>query len=74
MGIPMGDDVMLSYQDTGFHDDATLRELLGRTPTPPFQAWMESLGLWRDGRLTPRGGDPTIFLALDPEVVRTGWT
>jgi ethanolamine ammonia-lyase large subunit len=68
MGIPMGDDVMLSYQDTGFHDDATLRELLDRTPTPPFTAWMESLGLWRDGRLTARAGDPTVFLAEAPEV------
>ena len=66
MGIPMGDDVMLSYQDTGFHDDATLRELLGRTPTPPFQAWMEALGLWHGGRLTARAGDPTVFLAEGP--------
>jgi len=32
MGIPCGDDVMLSYQDTSFHDDATLRELLNRKP------------------------------------------
>jgi ethanolamine ammonia-lyase large subunit len=72
MGIPMGDDVMLSYQDTGFHDDATLRELLGRTPTPPFQAWMESLGLWEDGRLTARAGDPTVFLADVREVMPAG--
>lgn len=72
MGIPMGDDVMLSYQDTGFHDDATLRELLGRTPTPPFQAWMESLGLWKDGRLTARAGDPTVFLAEGQEVMPAG--
>jgi ethanolamine ammonia-lyase large subunit len=72
MGIPMGDDVMLSYQDTGFHDDATLRELLGRTPTPPFQAWMESLGLWADGRLTVRAGDPTVFLSDVQEVMPAG--
>jgi ethanolamine ammonia-lyase large subunit len=72
MGIPMGDDVMLSYQDTGFHDDATLRELLDRTPTPPFQAWMESLGLWRDGRLTARAGDPTVFLGERSKAVPSG--
>jgi ethanolamine ammonia-lyase large subunit len=72
MGIPMGDDVMLSYQDTGFHDDATLRELLGRTPTPPFQAWMESLGLWQGGRLSARAGDPTVFLGDVPEVLMAG--
>lgn len=28
MGVPCGDDVMLSYMDTSFHDDATLRELM----------------------------------------------
>jgi ethanolamine ammonia-lyase large subunit len=72
MGIPMGDDVMLSYQDTGFHDDATLRELLDRTPTPPFQAWMESLGLWHDGRLTARAGDPTVFLGERSKAVPSG--
>jgi ethanolamine ammonia-lyase large subunit len=53
---------MLSYQDTGYHDDATLRELLGKTPTPPFQEWLERLGLWRDGRLTAKAGDASFFL------------
>jgi ethanolamine ammonia-lyase large subunit len=62
MGVPLGDDVMLSYQDTGYHDDATLRELLGKTPTPPFQEWLERLGLWRDGRLTAKAGDASFFL------------
>lgn len=36
MGVPMGDDVMLSYQDTSYHDDATLRELSHRLPAPEF--------------------------------------
>ncbi len=67
MGIPMGDDVMLSYQDTGLHDDATLRELLGLRPTPEFEAWLEQLGVLRDGRLGPNAGDPTIFLRYEPE-------
>jgi ethanolamine ammonia-lyase large subunit len=62
MGIPMGDDAMLSYQDTGFHDDATLRELMGLRPAPEFEAWLESLGLMKDGRLTELAGDASFFL------------
>ncbi len=61
MGLPMGDDVMLNYQSTSFHDDATLRQLLGLRPAPEFEAWMEEMGLMRDGRLTARAGDPSIF-------------
>ena len=61
MGLPMGDDVMLNYQSTSFHDDATLRQLLGLRPAPEFEAWMEEMGLLRDGRLTARAGDASIF-------------
>jgi ethanolamine ammonia-lyase large subunit len=62
MGVPMGDDVMLSYQDTGYHDDVTLRELLGLLPAPEFYAWLQKLDIMRDGRLTKRAGDASIFL------------
>jgi ethanolamine ammonia-lyase large subunit len=61
MGLPMGDDVMLNYQSTSFHDDATLRQLLGLRPAPEFEAWLEELGIMRDGRLTEKAGDPSIF-------------
>lgn len=61
MGIPMGDDVMLNYQTTSFHDNATLRHLFKYRPTPEFERWLERMGLWRNGRLTSRAGDPTIF-------------
>jgi ethanolamine ammonia-lyase large subunit len=61
MGLPMGDDVMLNYQSTSFHDGATLRQLLGLRPAPEFEAWMEEMGLMRDGRLTSRAGDASIF-------------
>jgi ethanolamine ammonia-lyase large subunit len=66
MGIPMGDDTMLSYQDTGCHDDASLRELLGRLPAPEFNRWAERLGILRDGRLAEHGGDASIFLGDPP--------
>jgi ethanolamine ammonia-lyase large subunit len=61
MGIPMGDDVMLNYQTTSFHNNAALREIYGLRPAPEFERWLEELGLWRHGRLTPRAGDPSVF-------------
>ena len=62
MGIPHGDDVMLNYQCTGFHDIATLRQLLQLRPIPEFEAWMEKMGLLENGRLTPRAGDLSLFI------------
>lgn len=61
MGVPGGDDVMLNYQDTSYHDDATCREVLGLRPLPEFEKWMEKMGLMENGRLTKRAGDPSIF-------------
>jgi ethanolamine ammonia-lyase large subunit len=61
MGIPMGDDVMLNYQTTSFHNNAALREVLGLRPSPEFEEWLESMGLWRSGKLTKRAGDASIF-------------
>ncbi len=63
MGVPVGDDIMLSYQDTSFHDDATLRELLNRKPTKEFFKWLMDMGIMDEsGKLTAKGGDPSIFL------------
>lgn len=61
MGVPMGDDCMLAYQCTSFHDVAALRETLGLRPCPEFERWMEKRGWMRDGRLTARAGDPTAL-------------
>jgi len=62
MGVPAGDDVMLSYQCTSYHDGATLRQLLGLRPAPEFEAWLVEHGLMADGKLTARAGDPAVFL------------
>jgi ethanolamine ammonia-lyase large subunit len=63
MGVPGGDDVMLSYQDTSFHDDATLRELVNKKPTAEFFEWLLKMGIMnKDGRLSKKAGDPSIFL------------
>jgi len=61
MGIPMGDDVMLNYQCTSFHDIATLRELFNLRPIAEFEAWLENMGIMYNGKLTSRAGDATIF-------------
>jgi ethanolamine ammonia-lyase large subunit len=64
MGVPMGDDVMLSYQSTSFHDVASLRELTGCRPAPEFERWLEACGLMRAGKLTDCAGDPTFVVGL----------
>jgi len=61
MGLPMGDDVMLNYQSTSFHDNASVRQLLGLRPAPEFERWCEEMGIMRDGKLTERAGDPSLF-------------
>ncbi len=62
MGIPHGDDIMLNYQTTGYHETAALRELFGLTAIPEFQCWLEKMGFVENGRLTPRAGDGSILL------------
>ncbi|PLS17297.1 ethanolamine ammonia lyase large subunit [Bacillus sp. M6-12] len=61
MGVPGGDDVMLSYQDTSYHDDASLREMLGLRPLREFEIWLEKMGIMENGRLTNYAGDLSIF-------------
>jgi ethanolamine ammonia-lyase large subunit len=58
MSLPVGDDVMLNYQSTSFHDIPSLRRILGKRATPEFDAWLEEVGVLRDGGPGPRFGDP----------------
>lgn len=63
IGIPGADDVMLAYQDTSYHDNATLRELLGRTAAPEFHRWLVDHEICHEnGVLTERAGDGSMFL------------
>ena len=62
MGVPEGDDCMLMYQCTGYHEAAALREILGLRPTKEFDAWLEKMGFSKDGKLTPLAGDASVFL------------
>ncbi len=62
MALPMGDDVMLSYQSTSYHDAAALRAVLDLRPAPEFEDWCERHGILRDGHLTERAGDARIVM------------
>jgi len=63
MGIPHGDDVMLNYQTTGYHETAALREIFGLTAIKPFHNWLVKMGfVTEDGKLTDRAGDGSYLL------------
>ncbi len=61
MGVPMGDDVMLGYQTTSYHDVASLRELMNCAPAPEFEKWLEERGLMKNRKLTDKAGDAASF-------------
>lgn len=63
MGVPQGDDCMLMYQCTGYHESATLREIFGLRPTAEFDAWLEKMGFSENGKLTPKAGDASVFMS-----------
>lgn len=62
MGIPHGDDIMLNYQTTGFRETAALRQITGKTAIPEFQAWLEKMGFWENGKMTKKAGDGSCLL------------
>jgi ethanolamine ammonia-lyase large subunit len=64
MGIPGGDDVMLMYQSSSYHDIAALREVTNKRPIKEFEDRLEELGIMKNGILTSRAGDPSIFLNM----------
>ncbi len=60
MSLPVGDDIMLNYQSTSFHDIPSVQALLGKRPTPEFDAWLAERGIWDDGP-GERFGDPAVI-------------
>lgn len=62
MGLPQGDDIMLMYQSTGYHDIAALREMTKKEPIAEFKAWLEQRGIWEQGHLGPYAGDPARLM------------
>jgi ethanolamine ammonia-lyase large subunit len=62
MSVPMGDDVMLSYQCASYHDTASLWSAMGTRPAPEWEKWCEDIGLLKNGKLTDKAGDASFFL------------
>ncbi len=62
MGIPAGDDIMLNYQCTGYHEAPSLRQLTNLKPIKEFEDWLEKMGIYENGRLSKRAGDASIFM------------
>ena len=61
MSLPVGDDIMLNYQSTSFHDIPSVRRLLGKRPTPEFDAWLDARGIMHGLELGPRFGDVEVL-------------
>ncbi len=61
MGVPAGDDIMLNYQSSGYHDIQSLREVSNKRPIKEFDAWLEKMEITKDGKLTENAGDPSRF-------------
>ena len=62
MGVPQGDDCMLMYQCTGYHEAAALREVFGLRPIREFDQWLEKMGFSENGKLTKLAGDASVFM------------
>jgi ethanolamine ammonia-lyase large subunit len=65
MGVPCGDDVMLNYQTTSFHDAAMARRVFGLRPAPEFLAWLQRRGIFVGDRpatpaTLPGPAEPTM--------------
>jgi ethanolamine ammonia-lyase large subunit len=72
MDVYLNNDRMLAYFDTSAHDNQSLREVHGRTPTPEYLEWALERGIFQ--RTTagtvvrgPNWGNPRIFCSSDAE-------
>ncbi len=62
MSLPVGDDIMLNYQSTSYHDISSVRRLTGRRPTPEFDAWLSEMGIMDGDKPGERFGDPRVIV------------
>jgi ethanolamine ammonia-lyase large subunit len=61
MSLPVGDDIMLNYQSTSFHDIPSVRGLLQKRPAPEFDAWLNRVGIMNGAVPGERFGDTTVL-------------
>lgn len=62
MGLPEGDDVMLMYQSTGYHDIAALRMACHKHPIREFEEWLIQRGILCNGKFGKNAGKPELLL------------
>jgi len=48
MGVPCGDDVMLNYQSTSYHDALAARRIFNLRPAPEFLNWLQGMGIFHE--------------------------
>ncbi|SEO47083.1 ethanolamine ammonia-lyase subunit EutB [Aquisalimonas asiatica] len=73
MGVPGADDIMLSYQSTSFHDANYVRQLLGKTPSPEFNAWLQTMNIMDErNQLLPPGADQPLLANANVLAHHTG--
>ena len=63
MGVPGGDDVMLNYQTTSYHDAIAMRSLFNLRPAPEFEQWLEGQQIMQEGALLPSSATAGRLLA-----------
>jgi ethanolamine ammonia-lyase large subunit len=61
MSLPVGDDIMLNYQSTSYHDIPSVRALLDSRPTPEFDAWLAEKGILDGVTPGPNFGNPEVL-------------
>ncbi len=62
MGVPGGDDIMLNYQSTSFHDALAIRRLLKLPPAPEFFHWLKNTDIMdAEGNLLCGPHLPAVF-------------
>lgn len=71
MGVPAGDDVMLSYQTTSYHDAAMVKSLLDLKAAPEFQTWLEHNGIMEGSSLCGKDRAFTVMKNILPLLENT---
>ena len=71
MGVPAGDDVMLSYQTTSYHDAAMVKSLLDLKAAPEFQTWLEHNEIMKGSSLCGKDRAFTVMKNILPLLENT---